>query len=478
MPYTIEMSEEFDCHRNPTHVFEYITDFSRIDQWDHTIHSAIKSSDGAIGVGSKFDLLYSMGLRSIPIEYEITEFKPSTHAVLVGRSANFIATDTLKISQNQHGCHVSWHAKIEFSGVTAKIIPVLKGKLIKAGRQTIKDLAIALEDDYASPKLSSLKSFADSLILPGLATFTKFGYQSAKKHWKPVTNSVKGQHMVVTGFTSGLGLATAHELAHLGAKLTLVARDKVKAESVAAEIRLRSGNSDIKIELADLSETTQIVELAERLIKSKTPIDVLINNAGALLNVRQETSDGIESSFSLLLLGPVILTELLKPLLIKSGSSRVINVSSGGMYAKAIAVRNLESNRGTYSGADAYARCKRGLVLAGEYWAKHWQKDGIVVHSMHPGWAKTPGVEKSLPKFNKNMQRTLRTAEQGADTIIWLASASEVNKTSGQFWLDREPHSTHLTNKTRESAETRQRLFIALQEYAARFSVKLDLGEL
>lgn len=474
------MTEQFTCSRSAADAFDYITDFSRIQEWDHTIKSSKKTSPGTIGVGTQFEVIYSMGLKNIPINYEIIEFQPSNKAILRGEASNFIATDTVTIKEENGTCHVDWQAEIEFSGAAAKVMPLIKNKVLKAGKQTIKDLAIALKDDYQAPALSSFKALADKLVFPGLAGFTKLGYTVGTRSWNPVTNSVKGKHMVISGATSGLGLASAYELAHRGASLTLVARNARKAEVVAKEITAATGNSHIAIEIADMSEVSQVVELSERLLKTKRPIDVLINNAGALLNPRRENSEGLEASFALLLLGPVILTEKLKPLLGKAASpespARVINVSSGGMYAKRISTTNLESSKGEYSGADAYARSKRGLVMSAEYWAESWKDDNIVVQSMHPGWAKTPGVEDSLPEFNKIMQHVLRSAEQGADTIIWLACASEAVKSSGLFWLDREPHTTHLSNKTRENSQQRQALFDALREYALRYDVTLEVG--
>ena len=128
------------------------------------------------------------------------------------------------------------------------------------------------------------------------------------------------------------------------------------------------------------------------------------------------------------------------------------------------------SDKGAYSGSDAYARSKRGLVITGEQWANEWAEDGITVHNMHPGWAHTPGVEIGLPEFTRMTKRILRTPEQGADTIIWLACASEVDKTTGLFWLDRVPHTTHLSKKTRETQEQRLELRVALERYSAQFN--------
>ena len=223
-------------------------------------------------------------------------------------------------------------------------------------------------------------------------------------------------------------------------------------------------------EVADLGLIKEVKELAARLNQQGGAIDVLVNNAGALLNPRQTTTEGLEASFALLLLSPYVLSNDLLPLLKESGKARIINVSSGGMYAKRISVSNLESTKGEYSGADAYARAKRGLVMMGEEWAKDWAEFGITIHNMHPGWALTPGLEVGLPGFATKMRRVLRDPKEGADTIIWLGAATEVAKTSGLFWLDRVPHTTHLSSKTQETPEQREALITALKIHANAFS--------
>ena len=470
MPHTIEIKEQFHTRRSAEDVYEYITDFSRITEWDHSIISSEKISDGAISVGSQFDLMFAMGPRKSQIVYEITEFHYPSRAVLIGTSDNFVAVDTLSIEDKGSGCDVTWETKINFTGSSAKIVKLMESKIKAGAIKTIHDLAIALDDNFDAPVSSSLRTFADKAILPGILSFTKYGFKQAKTKWHPVTASVKGKHALITGATSGLGLATATQLAHLGAYLTLVARNQQKAKQVSTQITKVTGNHNIKIEIADLSEIKQVNDLADRLLNKGRRIDILINNAGALLNPRQETTDGLEKSFALLLLGPFLMTEKILPLLAKSGAARIINVSSGGMYAKRISLSNLQSTKGKYSGSEAYARAKRGLVIIGEQWAEQWAKHGITVHNMHPGWALTPGVQTGIPEFARRTKPFLRTPEQGADTIIWLATASEVAKTSGLFWLDRFPHSTHLTNKTKEKPEQRLALRNALENYTKAFA--------
>ena len=183
-----------------------------------------------------------------------------------------------------------------------------------------------------------------------------------------------------------------------------------------------------------------------------------------LFNPRQQTAEGFEKSFALLLLAPYILTERLQPLLAKSVAPRVVNVSSGGMYSQKIHVRDLQSQNGRYSGSVAYARAKRGLMILTEEWADKWRKQGIVVNAMHPGWADTPGVASSLPGFYRVTRSLLRTPQEGADTIVWLAASTEAGQVSGRFWLDREQHPSHIFSRTRETPAERAQLLGTLQE--------------
>jgi len=139
----------------------------------------------------------------------------------------------------------------------------------------------------------------------------------------------------------------------------------------------------------------EVRALAARLLKKGKAIDVLVNNAGALINAREETAEGLEKNFALLLLSPYLLSSLLRPLLKKAASqhgvARVVNVLSGGMYTQKIHVDDLQSRKGSYSGSVAYARAKRGLMILTEEWARRWARDGIVVNALHPGWADTRG---------------------------------------------------------------------------------------
>ena len=214
-----------------------------------------------------------------------------------------------------------------------------------------------------------------------------------------------------------------------------------------------------------LFELCEQCELCERLRARGQSIDVLINNAGALFNDYAETEEGIERSAALLLLSPWQLTESLLPLLKNHAQpARVINVVSGGMYTQKLRCDELVMTPDKYNGSVAYARAKRALSVLTEFWAEAWSENNIVVNSMHPGWADTPGVQTALPGFRRVTKRVLRSPAEGADTIVWLARAREANQVSGKLFLDREPRTTHLRARTKERPEERARLLDWLSE--------------
>ncbi len=294
-----------------------------------------------------------------------------------------------------------------------------------------------------------------------LFSFTSVGYGLRKGNFKPLPR-IEGRRIVVTGATSGLGLVAARELADLGAAVVLVGRNQVKAEEAARQIQRITGNEAISVELADLSLMAETRALADRLTAGP-PIDALINNAGVLVAARTETSEGLELTLATNLLSHYVLTETVLPH-IKDGG-RIINVSSGGMYSQRIRPADLQFKTGEYTGTAAYARTKRGQVILTEIWAESLADRGITVSAMHPGWSDTPGVSDSLPTFSKLIGPLLRSPEEGADTMVWLASTEE-EVPSGKFWLDRTPRPTHMTDKTKERPEDRVALVEGLRRLA------------
>jgi NAD(P)-dependent dehydrogenase (short-subunit alcohol dehydrogenase family) len=274
--------------------------------------------------------------------------------------------------------------------------------------------------------------------------------------------------VVVTGATSGLGLSAACSLAALGARVVLVGRNPEKAERARREVIAASGNENIVVQLADLGLMKEVRALAARLLESEPAIHVLVNNAAILPGKRELTTEGLEQTFATDLLSPYLLTELLLPRLRASAPARIVNVLSGGMYLSGLEVDDLEFEQGEFDGARAYARAKRALMVVTEQWAGELAGSDVTVNAMHPGWADTPGVVDSLPGFHVFMRPLLRSPEQGADTIVWLASSEAAADASGGFYFDREPHVTTVLPSTGGDAQARRNLRARLEEYALR----------
>jgi NAD(P)-dependent dehydrogenase (short-subunit alcohol dehydrogenase family) len=290
-----------------------------------------------------------------------------------------------------------------------------------------------------------------------VATFTNIGYLIHARRFEPIQADLSGRVAVVTGANAGLGLETSRRLAAYGAHVVMVGRNKDKLQKASESIE---GTTSIAV--ADLSLLAEIRQLANRLRQER--VDILINNVGVLLPDRRVTEEGLEATFATDLAGHFLLTNLLLPRLVASAPARVINVSSGGMYSARIDPDDLQFERRPYTGTATYASAKRGQVILTEMWAERYPGLDVTFHSMHPGWARTEGVARSLPTFNTIMKPLLRTPEQGADTIVWLAVAEEPGETSGQFWFDRSVAPIHLTESTREAAEDRAQLWQRLTE--------------
>jgi len=312
-------------------------------------------------------------------------------------------------------------------------------------------------------KPSLLTTLADRSVIGGMAGFTRLGYALRSRNWAPLPRMDR-RTVILTGGTSGLGRAAAEQLAALGAQIVLVARNEEKAARATAEIRETTGNAQVRYDLADLSLVTEVNALADRLLAEHRAIHVLINNAGALFNDREETNEGVELTLATNVLSGFVMTNRLLPRLSESAPARIVNVSSGGMYTQGVSLGNLQWTRGEYNGSKAYARTKRMQVILTEMWADMLEGTGVTTNAMHPGWADTPGLDASLPGFRRFTGPLLRTASQGADTITWLAASHEVTWHSGGFYLDRQPHLTNVLPGTDLSADERRDLWQSLTE--------------
>ena len=459
----IHLTESIAVLQNIHDVFRYVSDLSNIEQWDPGVIESKKMTPGPVRQGSEFQLKCKFFGFTFPMNYRVTKLDAPNLVVFEGREDKFSAHDSISFSETENKTKIKYALDLEFKEASFFNEKFMPFHIKRIGKAAVRGLAHAFEENYRLPEIRLLDRWMDKTILPGMLTFSKYGYLWRKKSWNPLAVSLAEKTVLVTGATSGLGKITALRMAQLGAKTIIVGRDSQKVDSVCREMMNETGNTKIRGEVADLSIKADIRSLARKLDRNERNIHVLINNAGALYNHREETADGIERTLALNLMGPFLLTSLLIPKLKSSAPSRVINVSSGGMYTQKLVVHDLEYKKEHFNGENAYARAKRGLVILTKIWAEKFKEDGIVVHAMHPGWVATPGIQKSLPRFYTLTKPILRTSEQGADTIVWLSAAREVNETTGGFWFDRRPHIIDAVPGTRSTPNEHKKLLKELE---------------
>jgi NAD(P)-dependent dehydrogenase (short-subunit alcohol dehydrogenase family) len=261
---------------------------------------------------------------------------------------------------------------------------------------------------------------------------------------------MEGRVVVVTGASSGIGLAAATALARLGATLHLVGRDPTRAARACAQVEAAGGHP-VGLDLLDMADTTAVAAFASRLAARYERLDALIHNAGALSRTFRVTSSGTEETVACQILGPYVLTATLAPLLWRSAPATIVTVSSGGMYTQRFDLDSLEMPANTYDGVVAYARVKRAQCVLADAWAHRFSSAGVSSFAMHPGWVDTPGLEAGLPRFRTLWRPLLRTPEEGADTLVWLAAGGpgEAARAEGRiapvsgFFHDRQARPVH-----------------------------------
>jgi dehydrogenase/reductase SDR family member 12 len=276
-------------------------------------------------------------------------------------------------------------------------------------------------------------------------SFSRVGYLARRRlyDWdEPAASSMAGRVAVVTGATGGLGELIGTALARLGATVWLLGRNQDRTALLAERMRAEAPNADLRVAVADLARLSDVHAVADTLLAGTERLDVLVHNAGVLMSRHEQTVDGLETTSQVQLVAPFLLTSLLAPRLRETPGSRVITVSSGGMYTQRLDVERLTPDPASFNGVTAYARTKRAQVVITQEWSRRTRDSGVSFHVTHPGWVDTPGLRASLPRFTRLMRPLLRSPQEGADTIVWLASNPAGAQGSGEFWHDRRPRST------------------------------------
>ena len=301
------------------------------------------------------------------------------------------------------------------------------------------------------------------------ASFTQVGYRWRRLSWPPFTPDYRGQHWLVTGGSGGIGRHIVLEAARAGATVTAVARSESKLATLRDDA-LRAGIRGVETECCDFTVQADTERLLRRLEAAGRKIDVLVNNVGVLLDDLAVTAEGRESSFVSNLLSHYQLTEgLIRGGLLAGPKATVINMTSGGGYNMPLMVAMLNvTDPAKYNGVFAYGFHKRAQIVLNQYWRDTYGSRGIAFYVMHPGWADTDGVKRSLPRFRKILRPILRDAASGADTALWLAGTRPTQPEHELVWFDRAIRPAHVYDRTRTTRDTPQSLVAYLDSELAR----------
>eukprot|EP00927_Polykrikos_kofoidii_P048967 TRINITY_DN43122_c0_g1_i2.p1 TRINITY_DN43122_c0_g1~~TRINITY_DN43122_c0_g1_i2.p1 ORF type:complete len:523 (+),score=79.35 TRINITY_DN43122_c0_g1_i2:77-1645(+) len=287
---------------------------------------------------------------------------------------------------------------------------------------------------------------SSQFYLYGRRHLNQTGYQ---RHFKAYKNpnflegvSLDGKSFMVTGANAGVGREITRYLAEHCATVHMVCRSQSRGEAARDEMLLDIPNAKLQLWIADCSLEKDVRRCWEEFSASGAHLDGLVCNAGALLNEKTLTDEGVEVTLAAhLLMGVYLLGKLAMPSL-RDSQGRLLIVSSGGMYnTKFPDWETACSLKGDYDGQFAYAYMKRGQVLLAEQWAK--AEPLVKCVTCHPGWANTEAVDKAYGS-NKSLLEPLRTPWEGAEGMCWLLACPSHLIQSGAFYLDREPQVKHM----------------------------------
>lgn len=277
---------------------------------------------------------------------------------------------------------------------------------------------------------------------------------------------IAGRTVVITGATSGIGLATAEQLAGLGARLVLVGRDPAKGEGALSRLRQCAPAAEPQIHYADLSLLAEQRRLASVLNDTLPRIDVLINNAGAIFAKRMVTADGLERTFALNHMAYFTLTALLWDKLVSTGGARIVNVASHAHRHATLDFDDLQSAK-SFSGWKAYGRSKLANILFTRELARRLAGTGVTANCLHPGFVASrfgdnnPGVWGEFIRLAKRLFAI--SPEDGAKTSVFLAASDEVASVSGIYFDRSRPA---MPTAAAQNEQAARRLWAASAELA------------
>lgn len=264
---------------------------------------------------------------------------------------------------------------------------------------------------------------------------------------------MKDKVVIITGANKGIGKEAAKQIAKLGAKVYMACRSLDSANQAREEIVKETGNQNVFVKHLDLASVDSIKNFANEFKKAESKLDVLINNAGLWTKSKKISELGVEMTFSVNVLGHQLLTELLLDELKNAAPSRIINVASH--YAGGLDIDDINFERRKFNETLAYKQTKQANRMLTREWARRLEKDNISVYSLTPGFVPTTELFREQNAIGKFLLKVFaliegRTIEEGADTIIWLASAEKVDGSNGGFFNQRKEEKCKFNNPEEE----------------------------
>jgi NAD(P)-dependent dehydrogenase (short-subunit alcohol dehydrogenase family) len=270
---------------------------------------------------------------------------------------------------------------------------------------------------------------------------------------------------LITGATNGIGKAAAQAIASQGGRVVIAGRNAAKTEAVAAGLRQTSGNPAIDFLVADLTSLTQVRRMAAEFTARYPRLDVLVNNAGAFFMRREETAEGLEMTFALNHLSYFLLTNLLLDRLKASAPARVVNVASGAESGATVDWDDLQLAK-KYRSFNAYALSKRFNLYFTYELARRLAGTGVTANAVHPGSIATGIYTNPFGRLGRLIgpltRLTMRSPEQGADTVVYLATAPEVAETTGKYFVNRQARYSSRASQDPEAARRAWQISAAL----------------
>ncbi len=261
---------------------------------------------------------------------------------------------------------------------------------------------------------------------------------------------------LITGASSGIGLATARALAERQATVIATGRDTAKTVSAVARIREETGNRNVDLLIADLSLQADVRLLAQEFRSRYTRLDVLINNAAGLFYRRRLSAEGIEMTYAVNCLAPFLLTNLLLDILIDSAPARIVNVSSCIHSCARLDPGDLQGEK-RYCVFGAYARSKLVLMLFTYELARRIEGTRVTVNALHPGLVATNiGLGGGwISRLGLPLLRLVANSpEEGARTSVYLATAPELESTTGRYFRKEEAIPSSPASNDEETARS------------------------